>query len=162
MTASRDTSGNATAGLEAVGTYVAGDMDGNLAELLRVIPDPDAAPGTGAVAGGGFLDEMSPGCAAQLRVEIDSMGGGSTSAEKDFASGSYTVTAGDVTATYAAITTGLSDLTLASCAVSIFRSGTLTGKPTLSETPAGTLKIETNGSVYVLTAGDIVNYMARR
>lgn len=39
----------------------------NIDALIALIPDPDTAPAQG---GGGFLDEMSPGVAAQLRVEL--------------------------------------------------------------------------------------------
>lgn len=39
--------------------------------LIALIPDPDAAHGSGAIQGGeGNLDEMSPAAAAQLRVEL--------------------------------------------------------------------------------------------
>lgn len=66
---------NALTGLTPYGTYpsatigtaplaaVTASLDG----LLAVIPDPDTAPAQG---GGGTLDEMNPGTAAQLRVEV--------------------------------------------------------------------------------------------
>jgi hypothetical protein len=45
--------------------------------LLDLIPDPDTSNSSGAVAGStlttvgaGFLDEMSPAAAVQLRVEL--------------------------------------------------------------------------------------------
>ena len=62
--------GNVTAGLAPVGAYVATQVSANIDKLLAVIPNPDAPHGSGAKAGGGHLDEMSPGAAAQLRVEL--------------------------------------------------------------------------------------------
>lgn len=64
-----------TAGVTQIGVYattgatttVLTQLQANLAALLALIPDPDTAPAQG---GGGFLDEMSPAAAAQLRVEI--------------------------------------------------------------------------------------------
>ena len=62
-----------------------GDYDGVLTAgagidvLLALIPNADAAHGSGAVAGGGqgelntYLDEMSPGAAAQLIVELTAL-----------------------------------------------------------------------------------------
>lgn len=38
--------------------------------LLDLIPDNDSASSSGAQAGGGYLDEMSPAAADQLRVEL--------------------------------------------------------------------------------------------
>lgn len=38
--------------------------------LLDLIPDPDTTSSSGAQAGGGMLDEMSPIAAATLRVEL--------------------------------------------------------------------------------------------
>lgn len=38
--------------------------------LLALIPNPDVSP---AQAGGGFLDEISPMAAAQLRVELTAL-----------------------------------------------------------------------------------------
>lgn len=50
------------------------DTDGLFDMLIALIPDPDAPrANSGAVqggAGGGYLDEMSPVAAAQLRVEL--------------------------------------------------------------------------------------------
>lgn len=67
----------ATTGLAAIGNYAGAANDSAaVAILLALIPNPDAPHGTGATAGGingqggGHLDEMSPGCAAQLRVEL--------------------------------------------------------------------------------------------
>lgn len=61
----------ATTGLQPIGDYANAATDSAAVDMLiALIPDPDAAHGTGAVAGGGFLDEMSPAAAAQLLVEL--------------------------------------------------------------------------------------------
>jgi hypothetical protein len=69
---------SATTGVKAIGNY-AGAATDNAAVgiLLALIPNPDATPGSGAIADSSnqgvnntFLDEMSPACAAQLRVEL--------------------------------------------------------------------------------------------
>jgi hypothetical protein len=55
---------------------LAGTNADKVQQVIDLIPNPDAAHGSGAVAGGGqgstntYLDEMSPGAAAQLRVEL--------------------------------------------------------------------------------------------
>ena len=69
----------ATTGVAKIGDYTTPVGDANkVAALLALIPNPDAsnAGGSGTVGGGPqgaantYLDEMSPGCATQLRVEI--------------------------------------------------------------------------------------------
>lgn len=66
----------ATSGVQPIETYDAATNKTKVDQLIALIPDPDAAHGTGAVAGGDqgqlntYLDEMSPGAAAQLRVEL--------------------------------------------------------------------------------------------
>lgn len=61
------TPGGATKGIQPLGSYTGSATAGaGLDKLLALIPNPD----DGATAGGGFLDEMSPAAAAQLRVEI--------------------------------------------------------------------------------------------
>jgi hypothetical protein len=140
-------------GLAPVGTY-GSQTESNFDELLRIIPDPDAPHGTGAVAGGAHLDEMSPGAAAQLRVELlAALAAGGVS-------GTYTVTEADNTANQINITTGLADFTLTKSAVSIYRSGSevLTAR-TLSKQSGGVLRIA--DSTYQATAGDIVNWAVR-
>ncbi len=60
-----------TTGIVALANYAGAANDGAAIDLLiALIPNPDAPHGTGAVAGGHNLDEMSPGAAAQLRVEL--------------------------------------------------------------------------------------------
>lgn len=147
---------SATTGLNAIGTYPQlGTMAARVAILTALIANPDAAHGSGAVAGGGFLDEMSPGAAAQLRVELAAMAAAALTA-----SGQYTVTAGDDTAGFFDIVTGLADLTLTNCAISIRRAGTelLTAR-TLSEPTPGTIRV--TDSTYTATAGDIATWFAR-
>ena len=41
-----------------------------IARLRALIPNPDTTNSSGAQAGGGMLDEMSPAAAAQLHVEL--------------------------------------------------------------------------------------------
>ncbi len=147
-------------GFNAIGTYT-GSTAAKLAVLLGLIPNPDAEPGTGAVAGGGFgqantyLDEMSPGAATQLRVEIAALAAAAGSG------GSYTVTAADVTATQANIVTGLADIDLTKSAVMIRRAGSIvTGDAVISEPSAGTIRVVSGASTYTLTAGDVIIYQA--
>jgi len=70
--------GNVTQGLQTLGNYGAAANDAAAVQILiNLIPNPDAPHGTGAAAGGGkgagFLDEMSPGAAAQLRAELTAL-----------------------------------------------------------------------------------------
>jgi hypothetical protein len=68
---------SSTTGLTAQGVYNGADAAAILDQLKALIPNPDAsiASGTGAIQGGvgGYLDQMSPGAASQLRVEIDAV-----------------------------------------------------------------------------------------
>lgn len=67
-----------TSGVTPIGDYTTGAPANKVVidRLLALIPDPDAAHGSGAVGGGSqgiantYLDEMSPGAAAQIRVEL--------------------------------------------------------------------------------------------
>lgn len=68
---------SALSGVSVIGDYATPATDAlKVQALLDIIPNPDAPHGTGAVAGGGqgelntYLDEMSPGAAAQLRAEL--------------------------------------------------------------------------------------------
>lgn len=71
----------ATTGMTAIGDYAGAATDSAAVDvLLALIPDPDAPHGTGAVADADnlganntYLDEMSPGAAAQLRVELTAL-----------------------------------------------------------------------------------------
>jgi hypothetical protein len=60
----------ATTGVAAIATYNAGTNKTNVQRLIDLIPNPDTTSSSGAQAGGGMLDEMSPMAAAQLRVEL--------------------------------------------------------------------------------------------
>lgn len=154
--------GASTTGLQPVGTYTVGDSGGNLTELLRIIPDPDAAHGSGAVAGGAHLDEMSPGAAAQLRAEILAMGGGSSSTERDFASGSHTITSGEALANLVDITTGLDDFTLSKSSVSVWNGTTLaTSDAVISKQTGGVLRVA-DGSTYNTVAGYVIRWSVTR
>ena len=142
----------------ATPTTVAGKLDA----LKDAIPNPDSTSTSGAIQGIiGFLDQMSPMAAAQLRVEIDALADDLAGTGGSAAYGQYTVLAADATANLVNITTGLADLTLADCAVSVFRAGSLvTADAVISEPSAGVLRIA-DGSTYNTTAGDIINWLAR-
>lgn len=61
----------ATTGIAPIVNYAG--ISGNKAAiqaLIDLIPDPDTTRTSGAQSGGGFLDEMSPAAAVQLRVEL--------------------------------------------------------------------------------------------
>jgi hypothetical protein len=66
----------ATTGIVKLGNYAGAASDSAAVDiLLALLPNPDAVlsqttNSSGAIAGGGLLDEMSPGCLAQLRVEL--------------------------------------------------------------------------------------------
>lgn len=69
----------ATTGLVQVGTYATVTVaatatqtaiTANITALKALIPDPDTAPAQG---GGNNLDQMAPGTAAQIRVELDAL-----------------------------------------------------------------------------------------
>lgn len=51
---------------------LSGTNKNKVAQLRALIPNPDAPTGgSGAIQGGfGYLDQMSPGAAAQLRAEL--------------------------------------------------------------------------------------------
>lgn len=65
---------SSTAGIQPAGVYAGSANDQAAVDvLLNLIPNPDAGIGSdGAKAGNNssYLDEMSPACAAQLRVEL--------------------------------------------------------------------------------------------
>lgn len=58
-----------TTGLTAIGVYATNDSTA-VDALIALIPDPETTSSSGAQSGGGYLDQMSPLCAAQLRVEL--------------------------------------------------------------------------------------------
>lgn len=64
----------ATTGIAPIGAYAGSATAGAaIDKLIALIPDPDTTSTSGAQAGGGNLDEMSAGAAAQLRVELTAM-----------------------------------------------------------------------------------------
>lgn len=61
----------ATTGIAVIGNYAGAANDAAAVDILiALIPNPDSTSTSGAQAGGGNLDEMSAGAAAQLRVEL--------------------------------------------------------------------------------------------
>lgn len=60
-----------TDGIVVLGDY-AGAADGPAAVqvLLDLLPDPDTDSSSGAIAGGGLLDEINPAALAQIRAEL--------------------------------------------------------------------------------------------
>lgn len=62
--------GDATTGVQQINDYSTGTPRANVNKLLALIPNVDTTNSSGATAGGGFLDEMSPVAANQLRVEL--------------------------------------------------------------------------------------------
>jgi len=135
-------------------------MAAAIAAFKALIPDPDTTSTSGSQAGGGFLDEISPAACVQLRVELDAILADLT--VDGVAYGQYIAVAADATANQTDIVTGLDDLTLANCAVSIRRAGTLvTVDAVITEPVAGTLRVADGAATYVLTAGDIITWAAR-
>jgi len=70
--------------------------------------------------------------------------------------GTYVATADDATNGYALINTGRADAT--GFVVQVLRGGIVTGSAKASLT-AGVLRVETNGTTYVVTAGDVISYI---
>lgn len=154
---------SATTGIAAIGTYGEALRSARVAELLTYIPDPDSTSSSGSVAGGTngtnntYLDEMSPACATQLRVELNAIIATLSSAD-----GQYTVTAGDATNTFIDIVTGIPVFTLANTSWSIRRAGSLVSQGVGSQAVNGTLHIAAGGvGTLVVTAGDIVTWYVR-
>lgn len=156
----------ATTGISAVAAYT-GLPGPNVDTLIALIPDPDTAATSGAQAGGGFLDEMSPAAATQLLVELAALKVGSQVGGKSVAYGQYTVLAADDTANLIEIVTGLADTSVAKIAVCISRAGALVAPGTITEPAAGTIRIADKAAsavgatdAYTTTAGDIVTWFA--
>lgn len=149
---------DSTIGILPVGTYLGDGSD--IDRLLTLIPNPDSTSSSGAVSGGGFLDEMSPVAAIGLRVELKAIKA-AIGNPGGYRQGAYTVLAGDVTATHADIVTGLADITIANCIVKITRAGAdVTRDAAITEPVAGTIRVASGASTYVLTAGDIIRFYA--
>lgn len=104
---------------------------------------------------GNFYSDLTGYNASQLNINSGTMGTGVTFAGMTM--GSYTVLAADVTATKAIIVTNLA--TVHGYLVQIFRAGAGQGLPTVTVV-SNNLNIATNGAIYTLTAGDVINYFA--
>lgn len=147
--------GVSTTGIDAIGAYDSTVIADNIDELVALIPDPDTTSTSGAQAGGGNLDEMSPGAAAQLRVELAALaaGGGVPAA-----AGQHTITAGEASANQVDIVTGLADLVLGKVAVTVVNGNTIaTSDAAITEPSAGTIRVA-DGSTYNTVAGYIINW----
>lgn len=138
-------------------------IGGKIDLLLAAIPDPDTTSTSGAIQGiAGFLDEMSPITAAELRVELGAMRTNVNGGNTEVGVGQYTVTAGDAAANLVNIVTGLADLTLAKSSVKVTRAGSdVTTDAAITEPVAGTLRVADGASTYNTTAGDIIYWTAR-
>lgn len=146
----------ASTGIVQLGDYDSASTDTNIDELLALLPDPDDDSSSGAIAGGGLLDEISPAALTQLRVELEAIKTGSAGSG---ASGQHLVTAGDAAANLVNIVTGLDDLTLANVAVTVTRAGAIvTADAVITEPVAGTIRVADGGVTYNTTAGDKINW----
>lgn len=149
----------------------AGTVSDAIDLLLGAIPNPDTTSSSGAKQGTdaadylGYLDEMSPITAAQLRVELEAFvtayGAGSVT-ENEVAFGSYTTVADDATANSITIDTGLTTAdALSELVVSIERSGaSVKADAAITDNEDGTFTIA-DGSTYAATAGDTVTWAAK-
>lgn len=145
----------ATTGIVKLGTY-AGTTDDNIDELLGLLADPDTDSSSGAQAGGGLLDEMSPAALAQLRVELEAIKSGTAG---EGASGQHIVTADEATANQADIVTGLADLDIGNISATVTRAGVIvTADAVITEPVAGTIRVADGAVTYVVTAGDKINW----
>lgn len=62
---------SALTGISPVGNYAGVTTAGaGIDRLVALLPNPDTTSTSGAIAGGGFLDQMSPAAVVQLRVEL--------------------------------------------------------------------------------------------
>lgn len=151
----------ALTGLVAVGDYSTGTLGEKINTLLDLIPDTSSTSSSGAQAGGGLLDEMSPVAADGLRVELNALLAAVDAGGDDVAYGQYTVLAADATANLVNIVTGLADTSLANIAVTVTRAGSIvTADAAITEPSAGTIRVA-DGSTYNTTAGDIITWFAR-
>jgi hypothetical protein len=152
----------ALVGIVKLGTYDGATADANIDRLLALLPNPNAVldqvvNSSGAIAGGGLLDEISPAALAQLRVELQAMKDASAGGGTVFA-GQHTVTAADATANLVNIVTGKADLVLANVAVTVTRAGSIvTADAVITEPTAGSIRVA-DGVTYNTTAGDLINW----
>jgi hypothetical protein len=62
---------SATTGISPIGSYAGVTTAGaGIDRLVALLANPDTNSTSGAQAGGGFLDQMSPAAVVQLRVEL--------------------------------------------------------------------------------------------
>lgn len=147
-------------GLVKLGTYD-GTLGENIDELLALLADPDSDSSSGAQAGGGLLDEMSPAAVSQLRVELEALKDASDAGGDGVAYGFHTVTAGEDTAGLVNIVTGLADTSVANIAVTVTRAGSIvTNDLVITEPSAGTIRVA-DGATEDVVAGDIIAWFAR-
>ncbi len=151
----------ATTGISALGDYADKPLGDAIDVLVGLLADPDTDSSSGAIAGGGLLDEMSPPALAQLLVELAAMKAATDAGGDDVAYGFHTVTGAEATANLVDIVTGLADTALTSIAVTITRSGSIVNSDAvITEPSAGTIRVA-DGSTYNTTAGDIIAWFAR-
>ena len=150
-------------GFEPQGDYSAADNQDKIQALIDLIPDVDTLDSSGAGQGGmGFLDEMSPVAAVQLRVELlalqGEIEGGSGEA---YATGDYEVTAGDATANEATVDTGIvTDAVFTTLVVSIERGGaSVKADAVVTDNGDGTFTVSED-TTYAVTAGDTISWFA--
>lgn len=145
-------------GPSAVGIVPVGD--GSLADLEKLIPNPDKLRDAGST--GHHLDEMSPAAAVQLRIEINKYLATNGEPGTTTAYGTYTVTAADVIATVATVNTGVdTEDPLTTLMVIITRAGTIvTSDAVITDGEDGTFTVEDGGATYVLTADDVIEFYA--
>lgn len=146
------------------GTGIAVVGNGTVADLERLIPDPDCrsalSPNKGAGSIGYHLDEMSPGCATQLRLEINKVLATGGEPGVTFASGTHTADSDEATANEITIDTGLdASGALSTLIVSYKRSGTQVAGGTITDNADGTFTITESGGLNI-TAGDVVDWYA--
>ena len=152
-------------GIVALGDYATpATLGGKIDALIALLADNDTADSSGAQAGGGLLDEISPPANTQLLVELDSLkdaiNQGVGGDVDGVAYGQHTVTAGEATANQVDIVTGLADTTVANIGVTVSRAGSIvTADAAITEPVAGTIRVA-DGSTYNTTAGDIITWVA--
>lgn len=151
----------ATSGIQAMGTYTGVPATTAIANFLALIPDPDTRESPSPRNFGTMLDEMSPGAAAQLRVEVAALTAALDAGGDAVAYGTHTVTAAQATANQADIVTGLADTALGSFSATVWRAGALISDDgaVLSEPAAGTIRVA-DGGTYDMTAGDVIVWFA--
>lgn len=131
--------------------------DGTIEGLMALIPNPDGTAYQSAAAGN--LDEMFPSTASALLAELqliaDTIGGADTNI---LAAGEHTITSDEATANQVDIVTGLADLTIANCIVSVFNGATrIVTDMAVTEPSAGTIRVA-DGSTYNTVAGYIIRW----